>query len=113
MIIHVEYPYRASRRIHGIVRARAWYGAGLGDYSSGDLFMILRRNLSRAYRASGALFSITPVRPEFSKKHGIFSHTGPKIGEKDNCLLVGLYLSKRDIVGLTGSGRRPPSGKAF
>ena len=28
--IHSEYPYRGSRRSRGIVRARAWYGAGLG-----------------------------------------------------------------------------------
>ena len=32
LAIHVEYPYRESRRSRGIVRARAGYGAGLGNY---------------------------------------------------------------------------------
>ena len=32
LAIHVEFPYRASRRIYGIVLARAWYGVGLWNY---------------------------------------------------------------------------------
>ena len=63
LVIHVEYPYRAARRSRGIVRARAWYGVDLGGYSPKNRFMILRRNLPRAYRASGPRFSIFSWTP--------------------------------------------------
>ena len=62
------------RRSSGIVRARAWYGVGLGNYPAGNLFMILRRNLPIRYRAVGARFSIShrATGVIFKNKQGLF-----------------------------------------
>ena len=114
LAIRAEYPYRSSRRIRGIVRARAVYGVGMGDYSTGDLFRILRHNLPRAYRASGARFSISPGRPELSLK--IKTKNIPpvgEIGERAIGLLGGLCLPKGPAFGLTGSGESPTLRNIF
>ena len=96
--IHVEYPYRGSRRSPGIVRARAWYGAGLGDYSPNDLLMILRRNFPRGYRGSGARFAIFPRTPGiiFKNKKKINIVGGGENWRDDHRSSRGLVLIERN-----------------
>ena len=84
----------------------------LGELFQRNLFMILRRNLPRAYRASGGRFSIPTGRQVhlYKIKTWRILHRAGREGHRVSRWIV---LVERDSLGLTGSGPSLPLKNIF